>query len=458
MSLQLPSPSKVITGVRTALEPAASVDDPRRELWLGGGVAVVFFLILLGWGALAPLDAAVVAPGEITILEHRQTIQHREGGVIGAIDVVEGQKVKAGQVLIELAGGDTRANEEALQAQVIDLEARKARLQAEQLGQGQIAWPTEFATFTGADQQAAQRAEVVQATQLRAHAQALSTQQNVLTQKVSELGDLERGYQSQIDSAARQQTLVGEELKGMQSLAAQGYAPLNRVRELQRTQAEIGGQRGQYEATIAQSRQEARETHSEVAQTAASDGDKVATELSDVEAALADALPKLVAAKDQLARSQIRAPVSGSVVGLSVFTVGGVVAPGQPLMDIVPDQSPLLIEARISPNDAQDLRQGQMAEIRFPSLHDRTLPILDGKVNSVSADSLADQKTGARYFTAEVSVPLSQLAAHERQRDPNFELRPGMPVQVMVPLRKRSALDYLLEPLNDAMWSSFRQR
>lgn len=451
-------PSPVIPGVRLAWSPASKVDDPRHDIWLGAGVAATFFAILVGWGSLTPLDAAVSAPGEVAVSQHSQTIQHREGGVISAIHVVDGQKVKAGDVLIELAGTDVRANEEALQAQMIDLMAQRARLQAEQLGSSQIDWPAEFATFTGADQDAVKKAEAVQTVQLRAHSQAIATQKQVLSQKASELGELERGYQSQIDSSARQQELIGQELQGMQSLAARGYAPLSRVRELQRTQAQIAGEKGQYQATIAQSRQQARETRSEQEQVSADDGDKIATELTQVEGAIADATPKLTAAKDQLARTEIRAPVSGSVVGLSVFTVGGVVAPGQRLMDVVPDHSPMVIDVRISPNDAQELRQGQSAEVRFPSVHDRSLQVLRGRVTNVSAGGLVDPKTGAQYFTAEVSAPLNALTTHERERDPNFAVRPGMPAQVMIPLRKRSALNYLFEPLGNALWSSFRQR
>ncbi len=458
MSVRLPLPSGVLSGVRVPRPSAGKVDDPRNDIWLGAGVATSFFVILMGWSALTPMDAAVSAPGEIAISQHSQTIQHREGGVISAIHVAEGQKVKAGDVLIELAGADVRAGEEALQAQMIDLQARKARLQAELSGASQIEWPAEWASLSGADQQAVEQAKAVQTAQLRAHAVSLATQRQVLNQKVSELGELQRGYQSQIESTTKQQELIGQELQGMQSLAARGYAPMSRVRELERSQAQIQGEHGQYVASIAQSKQEARQTRSEVAQVGAGDGDKIATELSEVEASIADATPKLEAARDLLAKTQIRAPVSGQVVGLSVFTVGGVIAPGQKLMDVVPEHSPMIVEVRISPNDAQELRAGQKAEIRFPSVHDRSLPIMDGRVTSVSADSLVDAKSGARYFTAEVSAPLDRLSTLERERDPNFAVRPGMPAQVMIPLRKRSALNYLTEPLGGAIWSSFRQR
>jgi HlyD family secretion protein len=433
-------------------------DDPRNDVVLGGAVVAAFLVLFLGWGSIARLDAAAVAPGQIAVTGHRQTLQHREGGVVGAIHVSEGQHVAQGQVLIELAGADVRATEEALAGQAIQLEAAKARLQAEQLGLPGIQWPADFATLTGADLRQAQQAMALQQAQFVDHARVLSTQKRVLGQKSAEITQLVHGYQGQIAAADKQQALIGEELNGLKSLADRGFAPMNRVRELQRSQAQIGGERGQYESTIAQSQEQAGEDRLQILQVDQTDREKVSSDLHDVETSLADVLPKLGAAKDQLARAEIRAPVAGTVVGLSVFTVGGVVAPGARVLDIVPDKAPLLIEARVSPSDVQELREGQVAEVKFPSLHDRSLPILSGRLLNVSADTLSDERTGARYYTAEVSVPVRELSAIERRRSANFALRPGMPVEVVVPLRKRTALQFLLEPLTDVLWNSFRER
>jgi HlyD family secretion protein len=434
------------------------VDDPRRDIWVGAAVFAAFVIAFVGWGSLVRLDAAAVAQGEVSVAGHRQTVQNKEGGVISAIHVKEAQRVKAGDVLIELAAADARANERSIASDVIGLEAQRARLEAEQVGAPAIQWPAEFAQAQPEDAALVRRAQTVQLGQFKAHAAAIATQKNVLSQKSGELGEVVRGYQSQIASADRQQQLLGQEVQGMQSLADRGYAPLNRVRDLQRTQAEINGQRGQYEASVAQSHMQARETQLTILQVEKDDGDKIAEQLRDTQASLDAALPKLAAAKDEVARAEIRAPAAGTVVGLTVFTVGGVIAPGQRLMDIVPDRAPLMIEARVSPNDAQDMHAGQAVEVRFPSLHDRSLPILEGRVMSVSADSLVDERTGQRYFTAQVSVPESQLEALEKQRGATVALRPGLPAQVVAPVRKRTALQYLLEPFGDAFWRSFRER
>jgi HlyD family secretion protein len=420
-------------------------------------VAVAFLALFVGWGSIAHLDAAAVAAGQVAVTGHRQTLQHREGGVVGALHVAEGQHVRQGQVLIELAGADVRASEQALAGQAIQLEAARARLQAEQLGLAAIQWPADFATLAGEEQPAARQAMALQQAQFADHARVLATEKRVLGQKSAEIGHLVSGYQSQIAAADRQQALIGDELKGMQSLANRGYAPMNRVRELQRTQAQISGERGQYESTIAQSRAQAGEDRLQILQVDQTDREKISSELHDVETSLADILPKLNAARDQVARAEIRAPVAGTVVGLSVFTVGGVVAPGARLMDLVPDKAPLLIEAQVSPSDVQELKAGQLAEVKFPSLHDRSLPILNGRLLNVSADSLSDERTGSRYYVAQVSVPMAELMRIERRRNANFELRPGMPVQVVVPLRRRTALQFLLEPLTDALGNAFRE-
>jgi HlyD family secretion protein len=165
----------------------------------------------------------------------------------------------------------------------------------------------------------------------------------------------------------------------------------------------------------------------------------------------------LRAAREQLARTQIRAPATGTVVGLSVFTPGGVIAPGQKLLDIVPQREPLIIQARIAPEDADDLVTGQRALIKFTGLHERSLPNLEGTLTRLSADSFTDEKTGLTYFTGDIRVPRDQIEEIAKVRGKDFELRAGMPVQVLIPLRKRTALDYALEPLIGSFWSSFRE-
>jgi HlyD family secretion protein len=185
--------------------------------------------------------------------------------------------------------------------------------------------------------------------------------------------------------------------------------------------------------------------------------ERVATELREVEASLNDVMPKLQAARDQLARTEIRSPASGTVVGLTVFTPGGVIEPGQKLMDIVPERAPLTIEAKLSVADGDDVHPGREALVNFDALHERTLPALKGKVTRVSADAFTDEKTGASYYTAEINVPLSELKKIEAVRGTDA-LRAGLPVSVQIPLRKRTALQYAFEPLTASLRKSFREQ
>ena len=433
-------------------------DDGRREIMAGWIIAAGFFVLFLGWAAFARLDQAAYATGEVTVEGHRQSVQHKEGGIISALNVKEGQKVNEGDVLIALAGTEARAQEAALAAQVYGLKAEQARLRAEQFSAARVTWPAEFATLKGDDLVAAENAQKVQQTQFETRAAALLSQKRVLAQKASELKQQVAGYQRQVEATEKQNKLIGEELSLTQGLAAQGYAPQTRVRSLQRNQAELEGQHGQYTAGIAQAQEQVGETQLQALQLDKQHADDVATRLRDVEFQLNDAEPKLRAAQDALAREQVRAPASGLVVGLSVFTVGGVIAPGQKLMDIVPGAAGLVIEARVNPNDADDIRTGQEVEVKFPSLHDRTLPVLKGTLTKVSADSFADEKTGQRYFTAEATVPEATLERLKLAENGQFQLKPGLPAQVLIPLRKRTALQYLIQPLTDSIWRSFREK
>jgi HlyD family secretion protein len=438
--------------------PTETQDDGRHEIMAGKVIAASFFVVFLGWAAIARLDQAAYAQGEVTVEGHRQSVQHKEGGIISALNVKEGQKVQEGQVLISLAGTDVQAQESAMAAQVYGLKAEQARLRAEQFGAARVTWPAEFAMLKGDDLVAAQNAQKVQQTQFETRAAALVSQKRVLAQKAAELKEQVGGYQRQIEANDEEKRLIGEELKGLQQLAAEGYAPQSRVRALERNQAEIGGQRGQYAAGVAQAQQQVGETQLQALQLDKQHADDVATRLRDVEFQLNDAEPKLRAAQDALSREQVRATASGTVVGLSVFTVGGVIAPGQKLMDIVPNNAGLVIEARLNPQDADDLQVGKEVEVKFPSLHDRTLPVLKGTLTKLSADSFADEKTGQRYFTAEATVPGATLERLKLAENGQFHLRPGLPAQVLIPLRKRTALQYLTQPLTEAVWRSFHEK
>ena len=433
--------------------PEASAGDPDREIRLGTIIALLFFVLFLGWAALMPLDAGVHAAGTIAVAGNRQSVQHRDGGVITAIHVREGQHVRAGQVLIELSAPELRASERALTSDYLTLLAQRARLLAERTGQRDFAPPAEFASLSPADREIAAQVMQLQRSEMHARSGSISAQQSVLGQRAGQLVQQQSGYTSQRESLIEQQRLIGEELEGLKSIAAKGFASINRVRELERAQAQLKGQQAAMESEYARAGEGIGETKMQSLSVSRERLEQIESDLKDTQSKLSETLPKLVATREQLQHSLVRAPATGQVVGLQVFTVGGVVAAGQKLMDIVPDGRELLIQAQLQPSDADDAYQGQTAQIRFLSVHNRTLPLFSGTVRTVSADSFTDEKTGRSYFRVEIIVPEAELN-RVRSVLGNGELRPGLPVEAVLTVRKRTALQYLIEPLTGAMWRS----
>lgn len=421
-------------------------DDPQRELRIGAVVAGLFFVVFLGWAAFAPMDAAAYAPGHLQVSGQRQSVQHRDGGVVAAIHVHEGQKVRAGDVLIELKGDDVRAEERALASQMLNLVAQRHRLEAEQLGESLIDWPASFSEVNASSEDVA-AAIALQEKEFSARRTLLGAQSQILAQQAEQARATAGGYGSQVRSSADQERLIDEELKSLEPVAQKGFVSMSRIRSLERAKAELQGQGGQARAGAGEAQLSAAGERLRQLEAEKEYREKAASELKDVVFAIDQLAPKYRAAREQARQLEIRAPVSGTIVGLNVFTVGGVVGAGQKLLDIVPDRAALVVSARISPDDVDDISVGRAAELRFSGLHDRGLPLLTGTMTRLSADALSDEKTGQSYYSAEFEVPDSELAKIRKVRGPDFRLRAGIPVQVTVPVRKRTALQYAFEPL-----------
>jgi len=428
-----------------------------RELRIGGVIAAAFFVIFLGWAALAPLDAGAYAPGKIVVSGNRQAVQHRDGGVVSALHVAEGDEVQRGEVLVEISAGELRAAERGLTGQVLALLAQRSRLIAERDGLRAVPTPPEFQALTGDDLILANEALSLQRQQFAARGGSRGNELGVLSQRIQQLNQQIIGLDRQIESNREQRRLIGDELAGMQSLADQGFAPLNRVRALERQAAALDGEEGSLRASVARTREAIGETRMQMLSVGSETDEEVADLLRQVQVQLDELNPRLTAAREQLARAQVRAPASGRVVGLSVFTVGGVVQPGQMLMEVVPQEAALIIAAEVSPTDADDLRVGQDTEVRFSAFRERDLPILHGRVTDISADSFVEEQTGRSFFRITVEVPPSELRQIEAVRGEDTGLIPGLPVEVVVPLKKRTALQYFLEPLTQSLWRSFRE-
>lgn len=440
----------------TEAQPAPRLSDqPGIDGRIGLIIAGVFFVGLLGWAALVRVDAAVYAQGRIEVVGNRQSVQHPEGGVVGALRVKEGDTVKRGQVLLELGSPQVIAEERSLASQVIGLRAVQSRLLAERDGLPLASDPTMLGA-TDRDREEAVRNVAGQRQQYLARRAAINNQRLVFGRRQGQLREQIEGYSRQLAANSEQQRLIQEELKGIRSLAAKGYVPLTRVRELERVAAGLEGANGEYRALVARANEAIGEAELEIVGLDRRQAEEVAENLRTVQAQLGELEPRLGAARQRLAASQVRAPASGQIVGLKVFTVGGVVAGGEKLMDIVPQQAGLTIVAQVAPNDADDLRIGQETEVRFAGLHDRSLPMVLGKVVELSADSYVDERTGQSFFRTQVNVPPEQWKKLQRPDQAN-RIRPGLPIDIVIPLRKRTLLDYIIEPLRQSLWRSFRE-
>ncbi|MGV9006826.1 MAG: HlyD family type I secretion periplasmic adaptor subunit [Brevundimonas sp.] len=437
--------------VATAPAPPPVTDSPRRELMIGGVIIVAFFVLFLGWAAFVPLDAGAYAQGQVAVSGNRQAVQHREGGVVSALHVAEGDTVREGQVLVEVSSGELIANERGLTGQVLALLAQRSRLIAERDRARVVATPAEFADLPPADKALADEALRLQRLQFAARRSGRSTESGVLQQRIEQLNQQMEGLQRQIESNLEQRRLIAEELDGIRALAAQGYAPLTRVRALERTEAALDGELGSLRAQVARAREQVGETRLQMLSVSTGLNEDVAEQLRTIEVQLNELRPRLSEFRDQIARNRIRAPVSGQIMALTIFTPGGVIQPGQTLMDIVPADASQIIVARIKPTDVDNLKVGLLTQVKFPGLREGNPPIVHGRVTRISGDSFTDETNGSRYFRAEIVVPPDQLALLGRL---GRTIRPGSPVEVVVLLRKRTALGYLVEPLVNSLWRS----
>lgn len=432
-------------------------DSPGTAIRVGALVAILFFVVGLGWAAFARLDAAASGEGQVTVSGNRRTVQHRDGGIVKAMAVRDGDHVTAGQVLFRLEGAEVAASERALAASVIDLLAQRARLEAEVAGRA-IVWPAEFANATGDDRRLIARAQSLQLAQLRSRDASLAASDQVLRQQAAEVARQTSGFNAQAQASARQRASLAQQLESTKKLADEGYVSRNTVRAIERSIQQLEGADADYSSRSAAAREQIGQTSAQRVQTRRRQVEEAAASLRDTQFQLNEMQPKWAAAREQLARTEIRAPVSGTVVGLRVFTVGGVIQAGQPILDIVPDAAPLIVRANFAPGDIDGVVAGRPAEVKFLSLHDRGLPILTGTVHSISADSLRDEASGRSYFSAEIAVPHDQIARIAAVRGGDTGIRAGVPVAVMVPLRRRTALQYLLDPLTEAFSRSFHER
>jgi len=426
-------------------------DSARGPIVTGLVVLVAFFAGLGGWAAYAPLNGAVVAQAVVKVEGNRKSIQHLDGGIVKQLLVEEGQHVKAGQTVVVLDDTQARAMVLMLSQQYDVYRAEQARLVAERDGAAEVIFPSELeARRTNPDVRMLLDG---QAKQFEIRRKALSGQTSVLQQRIEELQEQIKGSKAQRTAQMEQIVLINSELKDQLGLLAKGLTVRSRVLELQRAAAALNGRSGEITGDISKAQQAIGEIELQIIQLQNDFMTDMAKDLRDVQAKILDVIPRLEAAQDVLNRTEIRSPYAGYVVGLNVFSTGGVIGRGEKIMDIVPTGNDLTVEAKVDVNDIHNLHPGMRAELHFTAYKQRVIPVIHGELIEVAADRLTDERTGVPYYTALVKVDEGELAQSKQ-----VKLYPGMAVTVMVPTEERTALDYLLGPVMASFDQAFRQQ
>ncbi|QWF71433.1 HlyD family type I secretion periplasmic adaptor subunit [Methylomonas paludis] len=428
--------------------PAITLLTDDRPIRVIGYVVLFLTLGVFGaWACLAPIDSAAVAPGYVVVKSHKKTVQHREGGIVSQLLVKDGDVVKEGDALLVLDATENRALLEMARGQYITLAAQLARLEAERDGKKTINFPEQFIDQSDARVlEARQSEEHIFAARKNAHDGEIA----VLKQQVSQLQSKIEGLKGMRTSKQTLADSYAEEVKDLRELLSEGFADKLRLRELERNHASNLGDIASINAEIAGSEIQIGETRLKILQLEKRFQEEVTTKYSEVQANLYDINQRLLTSQDKVNRVEIKAPVAGRVMGLAVHTLGGVIAPGYPILEIVPQQEELVIDAQVATLDIDRVSIGMVAEVRFPVFKQALTPIIEGKVINLSADRILDEKTGNTYYQA-----LVELTPESIEKMQHLELLPGMPVEVMIKTGERTLFQYLAKPITNAFARAF---
>lgn len=430
-------------------DPSASWGSSAPWVKLGHRAALLMFGGLIVVSLLVSISGAVLAPGTVTVEGNYKTIQHFDGGIVSRILVKNGDLVKRGDELVRLESTTAQANLAIINARVRDFAIQLARLTAERDRKPSFELPETVRPFAS-DPQVRDILDSQRALFDARRASHLG-EQSVLRQRLEQVQAEISGQERELVSRRRQLALANKELADVEPLFAKGFANQQRLGNLQREQARLEGDIGRLVADIARSKGAIAEAELKIAQSEKEYTQSIVDEMRKVQAQLSEADEQRKTTADKLDRIVLRAPDSGRVHALAVHTEGGVVQPGTPILQIIPDSGRLVIEAQVQPQDIDKVRQGLTAGIRFPAFDAKSTPRLSGSVSTVSAAELT-AKDGKSYFTARIEIPQSELnriaSAHR--------LVPGMPAEVYIETASRSVLSYFIKPLVDAMSRSFR--
>jgi len=460
MSAMRPRPVPPVTLEQQLGNPSAerlAREDLKRSL---ARPAVLCALVVLGffgvfgiWTASAPLSSAAVAQGVVSPIGSRRTVQHLEGGIIKQFLVRDADIVRKGDLLIVIDDTQARANYTGLQSQALRMQAMKIRIDALQRRASELNLAERFKDEVAKDKEFAQFIANEQDI-FETRRRTLEQQRQIYAQQIEQLKEEIRGYQAQIDSTNQQLAFIDDELADTRQLLNQGLARKPRVLELERMRANLVGNAGQLISSVAKSQQKI----TEIQLTQVDLENKFFNEMNDLllktNTDLAQVEEKIGAARDVLTRTDVRAPIAGVIVNLRFKTNEGVIKPGEPILDIAPTEDDLIIEARVLPNDIDAVKPGQTALVHLTPYHTRYTQLLTGSLRDISADTLTDDKTGQRYYKANIVVDHEAL----KTVGENIVLSAGMPAEVFIRTGEHTLFTYLVEPFSRSLRRSFREK
>lgn len=417
----------------------------KRTITAGWIVTLATLGGFIGWSVLAPLTTAVVGAGSVAIDGNRKNVEHLQGGIVEKLLVRDGDSVRAGQILIGLDDTEPRASVQLLKGRLNEARATEARLLAERNRHRKIIFPPSLEENGNLSDTSSIRAGQEQLFKVRNR--ALDGQKQIYERQIQQYEARIEGRKKHVGSLARQAALIDSELAGLAKLTKRGLTSVRRLRGVQREREEIIAKEGNVQAEIQEITRRIGEAELQIAQLEKGFQQEVETKLQEIRAQILDFSERLQAAQMRLARLEIRAPVSGKIVNLSLHTVGGVISPGETIMEIVPTSGQLIIEAQIQPDDIDSVAVGMPVDISFPGFSSRSLPPIQGEMTTVSADRLIDQVTKTSYFLIRVRVDDEQraeLAGH------GLQLLPGMPAMVMVKSGQKTLFEYISQPIRES--------
>lgn len=446
----VPPSTSSVSGTADGLE--RMIGERVRRPILAGSIVVGALVAGLGvWAAVTPLASGISAPAQVRVESNRKTLRHREAGTVRAILVREGDRVRAGQPLLIFDDVAPKAQLAVLQSAYDSESAQMARFAAEAAGRTTLEFPPELSSRMSDPKVSA----VVRDQQLlfASRFQLYNSQVAVLSQQIDQLQTRVEGLQVQVDSVDEQVRLTREELDGYRELNAKGFAPKTLVLRNERALAELEGRRGGLVSDITRTREQMGEIRLRLSALRSERQTQAAEGVRDSQGRLAELGPKLTAARQTLDETVVRAPVEGYVFNLTQFTVGGVAGAGELLMDVVPDREPLVVTARIRPQDVDDISLGMPARVQLVGLNQRFASPVPAKVVRISADQKVDEKTGQGFFVAD----LAMTAADLHKAGARVRLTPGMPAQALIVTGERTVLGYLVSPIREIMADAFRE-